>query len=129
MTHDVSGRWTFFEEFDFGTDRGFAEFQQEGNTLRGILEYEECIDDEEPFMIRQYYEGTIEGDRINLHGVRTTGLNNEPFENYNLDTLEGTYTSEGKIVGHSFDCQNICGVFVMTRKPPQPPILDVSSTN
>lgn len=119
MTHDLSGRWIFFEEFDFGTDSGFAELTQDGDSVKGYFEYEESIEDEEPFMIRQYYNGTIEGDKITFVGERCTNLDNEPFENYNLDTLEGTYTCEGKIVGHSFDCENFCGVFVLQREQVQ----------
>lgn len=121
MTHNISGRWIFTEEFDFGSDRGFALLTQDGDSVSGYFEYEESIEDEEPFMIRQYYTGIVEGDRITFIGERTTDLDGEPFDNYNLDTLEGTFTCEGKIVGHSFDCEDFCGVFVLCRDemPPE----------
>ena len=112
---DISGRWIFSEEFDCGTDNGFADIEQHGNHLSACFEYEECIDEEEPFTIRQHYTGTIDHNRITLVGQRVTDTNNIPFEAYNPDTLEGTYTSEGKIVGHSYDSANICGVFILTR--------------
>lgn len=115
MDIDISGRWTFAEEFDCGTDKGFAVLQQDGEKITGYFEYEECIDDEEPFMIRQYYEGEINNNKIVLNGLKTTDIDGQPFANYNPDTLEATYTCEGKIVGHSYDCQDFCGIFVMTR--------------
>ena len=115
MAFDISGRWIFSEEFDFGTDKGFAVLKQDGETVSGFFEYEESIEDEEPFMIRQYYNGIVEGNKITFIGERTTDLDGVSFTNYNLDTLEGIYTCEGKIVGHSYDCEDFCGVFVLTR--------------
>lgn len=116
MIHDISGKWIFNEEFECGTDKGFAMLNQDGNQISGFLEYEECIEDEESFMVRQEMTGSIEGNKVKLEGKKATSPNGEELLGYNLDILEGTYTHEHKIVGHSSDCDDICGVFVMSRE-------------
>jgi hypothetical protein len=115
MDHDISGKWKFSEEFECGLDNGFAVFFQDGEKITGYLEYTERIDDDEPFFVRQEITGKIHGNRINLKGERVLDKNSSVLNDYNLDILEGTLTHEGKIVGHSFDSDDICGVFVLTR--------------
>lgn len=115
MIHDITGKWKFTEEFECGLDKGFAIFSQNGNQITGYLEYEESIEDEEPFMVKQEISGTIHDNHISLKGVKSSTPDGLPVADYNLDTLEGTLTHEGKIVGHSFDIENICGVFVLIR--------------
>jgi hypothetical protein len=115
MSNTIAGKWSFVEEFECGNDKGFAILTQEGRRITGYLEYEECVEDEPPFFVRQYVEGTITRNHIHLEGVRACDAHGNPMDDYNLDTLEGTYTLEGKIVGHSFDSEDVCGVFVMVR--------------
>lgn len=116
MIHNITGKWKFKEEFECGVDKGFAFFTQNENLITGYLEYEESIEDEEPFMVRQEISGTIHNNRISLKGLKSLTPNGSPINDYNLDTLEGTLTHEGKIVGHSFDIEDICGVFVLIRE-------------
>ncbi|MGE0077792.1 MAG: hypothetical protein AB7S48_08035 [Bacteroidales bacterium] len=115
MPSDISGKWTFNEEFECGTDKGFAVLIQKGTQISGYLEYEESIEDEQPFMVKQEVVGTFKRKKLKLEGKKATAPNGDELAGYNLDILEGTYTHEGKIVGHSFDCEDICGVFVMSR--------------
>jgi len=116
MIHNISGHWLFSEEFECGVDKGVAYFEQNGNTIEGYLEYEETIEGEEPFLVKQTVSGSIKGNHLNLKGIKATSPDGTPINNYNIDILEGTYTHEGKIVGHSFDIEDICGVFVLARK-------------
>ena len=116
MIHDISGKWNFTEEFECGLDKGFAFFIQNDTVLTGYLEYEEVIEEEAPFTVRQEISGTIQSDQINFKGVKAIGPDGSIIDDYNLDTLEGTLTHEGKIVGHSFDSENVCGVFVLIRE-------------
>ncbi|HRU87311.1 MAG TPA: hypothetical protein P5129_11335, partial [Tenuifilum sp.] len=65
----LTGKWTFSEEFEYGTDKGFAFLEQKGDIIVGYLECEECIENEEPFMVRQMVEGTVKGHSIVLKGL------------------------------------------------------------
>lgn len=115
MIHDISGKWKFSEEFECGTDEGYAYLTQKGEAINGYLEYKEAIEDEEPFMVKQVVSGTIHNNQISLKGDSVASPDGSPITNYNLDTMQGTLTHEGKIVGHSFDSEDICGVFVLER--------------
>ncbi|HCT30465.1 MAG TPA: hypothetical protein DIW31_06970 [Bacteroidales bacterium] len=116
MTHDISGKWKFTEEFECGIDEGYAYLSQDGEIINGYLEYKEAIEDEESFMVKQVVSGTIHNNQISLKGDVVTSPDGSPITDYNLDTMQGTLTHEGKIVGHSFDSEDICGVFVLTRE-------------
>lgn len=115
MIPDISGKWKFTEEFECGVDSGYAYLAQNENYITGYLEYEEKIEDEDPFFVRQDISGDITGHQISFQGVKVTDINGNILPDYNLDTLDGTITHEGKIVGHSFDSEDICGVFVFER--------------
>ena len=77
MIHDISGNWIFSEEFECGTDKGFAEFIQNGERIEGYLEYEEIIEDELPFKVKQIISGNIDGNHIHLKGIKAMSLNGE----------------------------------------------------
>ncbi|MHC1703227.1 MAG: hypothetical protein AB9846_04905 [Tenuifilaceae bacterium] len=115
MIQDISGKWKFSEEFECGMDNGFAHFTQNGSVITGYLEYVEKIEDQEPFDVIQEVTGEIIGHHLKLQGTTATSKDGSKINDYNLDTLEGTLTHQGKIVGHSFDSEDICGVFVLTR--------------
>jgi len=115
MIQDIAGDWRFSEEFECGTDLGIAHFTQKGTTISGYLSYIEKVEDEEPFDVIQTVSGEISGHHLKLQGTKATTKEGLEINDYNLDTLEGTLTHEGKIVGHSFDTEDVCGVFILER--------------
>lgn len=115
MSLDISGKWNFNQEFEFGLDQGVATIFQEGETLSGFFEYVEKYEDNPPFSVRQDFIGSIHLNKIRITGTRAISPSGEILNDYNLDTLEGTYTHEGKIVGHSYDDEAVCGVFVLEK--------------
>jgi hypothetical protein len=116
MIHNITGKWKFTEEFECGMDNGIAIIIQNEDSITGYLEYEETIEDEEPFFVKQEFSGTIHGNQINLKGEKALSPDGSTIDDYNLDILEGTLTHEGKIVGHSYDSKDICGVFVLAKE-------------
>jgi len=115
MENNIAGKWTFNEEFECGIDKGYAYIIQDREKLTGYMEYEEIIEEDEPFFVRQEFSGTIHDNKVHLVGIKATDLKGQLVHDYNLDILEGAFTHEGKIVGHTYDCDDICGVFVMER--------------
>lgn len=113
---DITGKWLFSEEFDYGRDSGFAEFKVVNEQIVGFLEYVELIDGEDPFKIKQWVEGYLDGSLFYMKGVSYEILHGEEGISYNLDSWEGAITMEGKIVGSSYDNEEIFGVFVLERE-------------
>jgi hypothetical protein len=109
----ISGRWSFKEDFGFGKDEGFAEFEQVGEKITGCVVYTERIEDEIPFRVQQNIEGSFDGTHLVVSGTKVELLDVEtPFE-YHLDTWEGILNANHQIVGHSYDNHDCFGVFVM----------------
>lgn len=110
---NITGRWTFNEDFGFGKDEGFAEFTQTGESITGVVVYTERIDDETPFRVQQDIEGTFDGSNLKVAGTKVELLDVEKQFEYHLDTWEGVLNANNQIVGHSYDNKECFGVFVM----------------
>ena len=109
----IAGRWTFNEDFGFGKDEGFAEFTQEGNTIKGVMVYTERIDGETPFRVQQEVEGSFDGTNLSVTGTSVELLDVEKEFEYNLDTWEGVLNARNQIIGHSYDNHECFGVFIL----------------
>ncbi|NOU62262.1 hypothetical protein [Marinifilum caeruleilacunae] len=113
MIKNITGRWSFNEDFGFGKDEGFAEFTQEGEKISGVVVYTERIEGETPFRVQQDVEGTFDGEKFSVTGTKVELLDCEKEFEYHLDTWEGVLNSQNQIVGHSYDHHECFGVFVM----------------
>ena len=111
---DLTGKWTFKEEFDFGIDEGEAVLAQAGSRVYGILDFTERIEDETPFKVKCHLEGKLDGEKIKLEVVDFEIMASEPIEYY-PEIREGVINSNGQIVGSSEDEQGVCGVFIMEK--------------
>ncbi len=111
---NITGRWTFNEDFGFGKDEGFAEFTQTGESITGVVVYTERIEGETPFRVQQDVEGTFDGCNLKVTGTKVELLDVEKEFEYHLDTWEGVLNTNNQIVGHSYDNKECFGVFVMS---------------
>ncbi len=112
---DLTGRWRFEEDFGFGKDSGYAEINQIGIQLSGILRFSEQIDGEETFIVKQEVTGKITGTKIDLKSHSCEILFSAEDIIYELDTWSGELLANGKIVGNSCDSEGTGGCFVMER--------------
>lgn len=112
---DISGRWSFTENFGFGTDSGYVDFKQSGSELNGILQFAEQIEGEETFLVRQEIYGTINGRSISLKSNSCEILFTNQDIAYELDSWEGEISSDEKITGTSIDEEGTTGKFLMER--------------
>ncbi len=118
MTEKINliGRWRFEEDFGFGKDSGYAEIDQKGKQLKGVLRFSEQIDGEETFIVKQEVTGRIAGTKINLKSHSCEILFSDEDIIYELDTWKGEILPNGKIVGNSLDSEGTGGSFVMERE-------------
>lgn len=113
---NLTGRWRFEEDFGFGKDSGYAELNQKGIHLKGVLRFSEQIDGEETFIVKQELTGRINGTKIYLKSHSCEILFSDEDIIYELDTWEGDLLPNGKIVGNSEDAEGTGGSFVMERE-------------
>ena len=112
---DISGRWSFTENFGYGTDNGYADLEQDGTHLTGTLQFVEQIEGEETFIVRQEIYGNISGRIISLKSKTCEILFNNQDIVYELDTWKGEINDDGKISGNSIDEEGTTGSFMMER--------------
>jgi hypothetical protein len=113
---NLTGRWRFEEDFGFGKDSGYADLNQSGDVLTGILRFSEQIDGEETFIVKQEVAGRIIGRKIDLKSHSCEILFSEEDIIYELDTWSGELLPNGKIVGSSIDSEGTGGAFIMERE-------------
>jgi len=113
---NLTGRWRFEEDFGFGKDSGYAELNQKGDSLKGVLRFSEQIDGEETFIVKQEVGGRITGSKISLKSHSCEILFSEEDIIYELDTWVGELLPNGKIVGNSCDSEGTGGSFTMERE-------------
>ena len=113
---NLTGRWRFEEDFGFGKDSGYAELNQKGIHLKGVLRFSEQIDGEETFIVKQEVTGRIQGTKINLKSHSCEILFSDEDIIYELDTWVGDLLPNGKITGNSQDDEGTGGAFVMERE-------------
>lgn len=112
---NITGRWSFNEDFGFGKDEGFAELTQNGENITGVLVYTERIEGDTPFRVQQEIKGTYSDQKLAIQGTAVEILDAEEEIEYHLDTWEGILNDKGQIVGHSYDDHECFGVFVMEK--------------
>lgn len=117
MTQAIAGKWIFNLENELRAGNGFAFFMQDENGITGFLEFEERVVGEASFFVHQEISGTMVENTLSLKGTKALSADGSILSNYNLDTMEGTYTFEGKIVGRSVDNMKNIGVFILHREP------------
>lgn len=110
---NITGRWSFNEDFGFGKDEGFTELTQEGENIKGVFVYTERIEGETPFRVQQDVKGTFIDNKLKVSGTAVEILDSEIEFEYHLDTWEGVMNNKNQIVGHSYDNHECFGVFVM----------------
>lgn len=112
---DLSGHWSFFENFEFGCDYGVAVLRQKGNTLTGTLVYTEHIYEDGEFIISVDVKGIVDEDHVSFDCVSYQLIDVPQGFDYYFDQRSGVLVDFDRIEGVSDDEQGIEGTFTMVR--------------
>ena len=110
---DLTGFWSFSEEFEFGKKFGEARLFQNNETIHGILVFKEYDEDGICIFVRCQLEGSFDGATLVLKDVSHSVLIGGGDDLYLPEEREGTLNANGQIVGTVIDADNVAGVFVM----------------
>lgn len=113
---DISGAWTFKEDFGNGTDKGVATLCQTGTKISGMIEYTETIEGMKPFEVKQKVRGSFDGTYIELYGVSVEIISEFDELDYNLDSWIGMIEEGNQIAGQSYDEEACMGLFIMDKQ-------------
>ena len=112
---DITGVWTYQEDFGFGKSSGKVELQQEGNKVSGVFSFTEMVENDYTIDVIEKVEGIIANQKILLESIEVKALQNNQSINYLPNNFDIYLVSENKLVGSTFDSEDVCGVFVMER--------------
>ena len=112
---DLTGTWKYTEEYTRGNANGELYLRQEGDKLSGRVVFADHLKGEEPYMIQEFMEGTIEGRKVKLKATGYDVIHAEMEVDYDLDEWVGLVLNEGTIKGVSADKQGVDGNFVLVK--------------
>lgn len=112
---DLSGKWTYREEFDYGYVSGYISLTQTSDTLAGTAILTEHQDSDPPLEVRQDTEGIVVNNTVTFKSINFNILSHEKDIEFYLDSWEGMVNTEGAIIGNSIDQSGACGIFIMKR--------------
>lgn len=113
---NITGKWSYNEDFEFGKSVGEVELLQEGNMVKGTFTFTEEVEDDYKIDVIEQVQGTISDQKVLLKSVEVEATQNGKRINYLPNNFEVFLTSENKLVGSTYDSEDVCGVFVMERK-------------
>lgn len=112
---NITGTWTYKEDFEFGSSVGVVKLIQSGNEVSGILEFTEKVEDDYEIEVTEKVSGIISEGKLLLNSMEVTAIQENRSVDYLPNNFEVHLVSDNKLVGSSYDSENVCGVFVMER--------------
>jgi len=112
---DLTGRWSFSEDFGYGINEGEMNLKQENNSLSGEMTFTETIEGEDPFTIHCLVQGSTTDTEVTLETLQHTIIAGDKTTEYLSETIQGIINSQGQIVGTCCDQDDVEGVFLFQR--------------
>lgn len=112
---NITGSWTYNEDFEFGKSFGKVEFVEKDNFVTGIFFFTEKVENNYEIEVTEKVEGSISDGKVLLKSVDVIALQNGKQIAYLPNNFEVHLVSDHKLVGSTFDSEDVCGVFVLER--------------
>ncbi len=112
---NITGKWTYKEDFEYGISEGEVTLTQEGNELSGIFNFCEKVENNYEIEVVEKVAGTIKDGKVLLQSIEVKATQDGKKIDYLSNTFDVHLVSENKLVGSTYDCEEICGVFVLER--------------
>lgn len=112
---NITGSWTYNEDFEYGMSSGKVEFLQKENLVTGTFSFTEKVENSYEIEVTEKVEGLISEGKVLLKSVDVVALQNGRPIDYLPNNFEVHLVSNQKLVGSTFDSEDVCGVFVLER--------------
>lgn len=113
---NITGNWSYKEDFEYGNSIGKVELMQTGNKVSGVFTFTEEVENNYRIQVTEKVKGTLIDGKLLLESVEVKALQNGHEISYLPNTFETHRITENKIVGSTYDSENVCGVFVLERE-------------
>jgi hypothetical protein len=112
---NISGNWTYKEDFEYGKSEGKVNFKQNGRLVKGTFIFTERVRNDYIIEVHEKVEGEITEGKVLLKSTEVKALQNNCEIDYLPNTFDLHLVSENKLVGSTYDSEDVCGVFVLER--------------
>ncbi|MDA3865479.1 MAG: hypothetical protein PF489_01885 [Salinivirgaceae bacterium] len=113
---NISGKWTYKEDFEFGKSIGEVELMQTGDVVSGEFSFTEAVENEYKIDVTEKVKGVVSDGVVLLESIAVKAIQDHKEINYLPNSFNVHLVAENKLVGSTFDSEGVCGVFVMERK-------------
>ncbi len=113
---NLSGKWSYSEDFGMGNSSGEVILFHDGNTLTAEFVFTEKVDNGYEIRVEETAIGEIIDGKAILESSEVNAWNKEgELVKYLPNNFEINIMSETKIVGSTYDQDLVCGVFIMNK--------------
>lgn len=112
---NISGTWTYSEDFEYGKSEGKVVLFHVGEEVSGIFTFTEEVENNYKIEVTEKVKGIISDGKVVLESVGVRALQDDRVIEYLPNTFEVHRISENKLVGSTYDSEEVCGVFVLER--------------
>ncbi|MCK5781742.1 MAG: hypothetical protein KAH10_04095 [Flavobacteriales bacterium] len=115
MGMNVTGKWRYKEDFEFGYSEGEVRLVQIENSLYGEFDFIEKVEDDYEIVVFEKVKGKISEGKVLLESTEVVAKESGREVDYIPNTFELHLVSNDKLVGSTYDADNVCGVFTLER--------------
>jgi len=113
---NVTGLWKYTEDFEFGNSVGEVRLVQMDDSLYGEFNFIEKVEDDYEIVVFEKVKGKIFEGKAVLESTEVIAKENgRVVDDYIPNNFELHLISNDKLVGSSYDAENVCGVFILER--------------
>lgn len=113
---NITGAWIYKEDFGYGNSEGEVEITQSGNEVMAIFTFNEKVENNYEIDVVEKTNGTITAGKILLESTEIKAIQDGKEIDYLPNSFEVHLVSKDKLVGSTYDREDVCGVFTLERK-------------
>ena len=112
---NISGTWSYKEDFEYGKSEGQVVLEQIENKVSGTFTFTEEVKNDYKIDVVEKVEGTIADAKLLLKSTEVSATQQGKRIEYLPNTFEVHLISDNKLVGSTFDSEEVCGVFILEK--------------
>ena len=116
---NLTGLWKYKEDFEYGKSEGEVRLVQMKDSLHGDFIFTEKVEngdkDDYEIEVVEKVKGKIVEGTVLLESMEVEAKQGSETIDYIANNFDVHIVSETKLVGSSFDKDNVCGVFTLEK--------------
>ncbi|MEN8138016.1 MAG: hypothetical protein ABFR62_06255 [Bacteroidota bacterium] len=112
---NITGHWKYSEDFEFGESIGNVKLIQVEDSVYGEFSFTEKVENDYEIEVFEKVKGDITEGKVLLKSIEVKAKEKGRVVDYIPNNFELHLVSENKLVGSTFDSEEVCGVFTLER--------------